>query len=176
MKKIIINLILFLILFTKISEAEEPVKYVGAQFDLGVPDGFGLGLVVKPKVSWLRINVSGTYNLIAPGVRGGITIDPIDYVISPILSFEAGGTGRGTIPYLNRHYDISYNYINFHTGVEFGNKNKWKIFLHLGPSLVNIKTYNFANSIDNSQKLLITDPLISLIGNPTFKFGAVYFF
>lgn len=173
MKKLIFNLTLFFLLLSSISQA---APKIGIQTDFGIPDGMSLGLTIKPNLSWLRINVSGTYNLMAPGIRAGLILDPIDYVISPVLAFEAGASGRGTIPFIDKNYDISYNYINLHTGLEFGNKNKWKIFFHLGPSLIFMKIYDFSRDFNNNQGLLLKDPTVSAIANPTIKIGVVYFF
>lgn len=171
MKKIIFNLTLFFLLLSSISEA---ASKIGIQTDIGIPDGISLGLTIKPNLSWLRINVAGTYNLMAPGIRTGLILDPIDYVVSPVLSFEAGTFGKGTVPFLNKNHDISYGYINLHSGIEFGVKNKWKIFFHLGPSFISMKIYNFSAGTNN--QVLLKDPSISVIVNPTAKIGIVYFF
>tara|TARA_B110000503_G_C7144264_1_gene412256 strand:+ start:1881 stop:2402 length:522 start_codon:yes stop_codon:yes gene_type:complete len=173
MKKIILSLTLFLILLSSICQA---APKFGVQTDVGVPDGLAIGLVVNPNLSWLRINVSGTYNLMAPGIRAGLVLDPISYIISPIMSFEAGTYGKGTVPFLDKAYDISYDYINFHTGFEIGNKHKWKILLHLGSSLVYMKVYDFSKKVDNNQGLILKDPSISSVVSPTLKIGFVYFF
>lgn len=147
--------------------ADEPRhRYVGVQADTGVPDGAALGLVVKPipveSFDMLRVGVSGTYNGIAPGVRAGLTIDPLRWhVFAPTLTGEAGHAFTGTVPG-GKGTTVSYDYLNAHFGLEFGNRNAWRFFMRGGVSWVNFNTGNFQGALNLSDTSVI-------VGNPTFN-------
>lgn len=179
MNKIVLPLALAMVAIPAIASAEESprFKYVGMQMDLGVPDGAALGVVVRPKLNWLRLNVSGTYNAISPGIRGGLTLDPIKFPIAPTLTFEGGHSFRGSIPGVDSVPDLSYSYVNLHGGLEFGSRDSWRFFIHAGPSWLSAQTYNFSDSIGNKdQSLTVSDPNVSARVFPTAKLGfAVYF-
>jgi hypothetical protein len=101
--------------------------------DVGVPDGAGLGLSVRP-VEWLRVGASVTHNLMAPGARVGITLDPIPGPVGITLTVEGGHSWSGTVPGVQGSPAVAYDYANFHAGLEFGNRSSFRFFLHGGAS------------------------------------------
>jgi hypothetical protein len=107
----------------------------GVTTDLGLPDGAAFGVVVRPKFDWLRLNVAGTYNLMAPGVRVGVTIDPIAFVIAPTLTVEGGHSWAGRLP-IGDAPTVGYTYANFHLGIEAGNRARFRFFVRGGVSWI----------------------------------------
>lgn len=178
MSKIILLTAALLTISTSAYAEEKPrFKMVGMHMDVGVPDGGAIGVSVRPTLNWLRLNLSGTYNSIAPGIRGGITLDPIKFPVAPTLTLEGGHAFRGSIPFTDKFGDVSYNYANLHAGLEFGNRDSWRIFLHGGYSWIDLQTYNFSDAVGNEDKsLLISDLRVSARFAPTAKLGFVIYF
>ena len=154
---------------------QERTKYVGMQMDIGAPDGVALGVVVKP-VKVLRLNVSGTYNVLAPGVRGGMTLDPINFGIAPTLTIEGGYAAMGKIPGVSNSPQVGYTYLNLHGGLEFGKRDSWRIFLHAGPSWISLKASGVQSAIDLGNDFTMSDPRATVMFNPTVKLGFVALF
>lgn len=76
------------------------IALFGLMLDAGAPDGVQAALVVRPW-SWLRIEAGGGYNLVSPGARGAITLIPIDTVLRPTLTVEAGRYFGGDLSKVN---------------------------------------------------------------------------
>lgn len=157
--------------------AEENHRDLGFQVDVGVPDGFGAGVSIRPEPSWLRLNLSGTFNGIAPGIRGGITLDAVDRNVSPSFTLEAGHAFAGVVPGVDRSPNVGYDYCNLHVGLEFGKRNRWRFFVHAGPSFVSGNVSNIGpimNGVDHSTTLI--DPTVNGWLIPTAKIGFAMFF
>jgi hypothetical protein len=105
----------------------------GMAMDLGVPDGAGLGLSVRP-VDWLRVGAAVTHNTMAPGARVGVTLDPMPTPVGITLTVEGGHYWSGTVPGIQGVPSVAYNYANFHAGLEFGDRSSFRFFLHGGAS------------------------------------------
>jgi hypothetical protein len=154
-------------------------RWVGMQFDLGVPDGAAAGLVVRPYVDWVRVGLSATHNGAAPGIRGSVTLDPINFGVAPTLTFGYGQTFMGTVPTFvsNDVPSFSYNYLNLHPGLEFGDRNSWRFFIQGGPSWINLSTRDFQKVVNsNVQNLRVADPSVHVMFNPTVKLGLTFYF
>jgi len=176
MFKTIVTATLLLLALTFVGTARaDDTNPLGAQIDVGVPDGAAAGLVVRPQ-DWLRLNASITYNAIAPGVRGGITLDPIDFGIAPTMTAEAGFSGQGKVPGGKNTPDVGYDYINLHLGLEFGNRHTWRFFLHGGPTYIHLNTGNFQNTVGFPSGLIIGNPTANVWFTPTVKLGFALFF
>lgn len=173
---------LLLVTASTAARADEPTperhRWVGMQFDVGAPDGVALGVVVRPYVNWARLNLSGTYNAIAPGIRGGVTLDPIKFPVAPTLTFEGGHAWNGNIPGGGSNLpQVGYDYMNLHLGLEFGNRDHWRFFLQGGPSWMHVQTSNFQAVVGSSDSsLVIGNPSANVAVIPTAKLGfALYF-
>jgi opacity protein-like surface antigen len=130
----------------------------GMSMDVGVPDGAALGVVMRPRFDWLRLGAAVTHNGIAPGVRLGVTIDPIAFPIAPTLTIEGGHSWAGTVPMLQGSPSIGYDYANFHLGIEVGNRASFRFFLRGGASWVDMSSAQAQN----------TGVAITGIGNPSY--------
>ncbi len=111
--------------------------------DLGVPDGAGLGIIVRPKFDWLRVGAAVTHNGMAPGARLGITLDPLVFPLVPTFTVEGGHYWEGTLPLLKNSTAIGYNYANFHLGLEVGSRATFRFFLRGGASWLDVSTAHF---------------------------------
>jgi hypothetical protein len=144
----------------------------GMSMDVGVPDGAALGLVVRPHFDWLRIGGAVTHNGIAPGLRLGVTIDPVAFPIAPTLTVEGGHYWQGTIPGVQDSPDVGYNYANFHLGLEIGNRSTFRFFLRGGASWIDVNTANFKGSTGTNGMVSANGSSTtsgSGFGNPTFN-------
>jgi hypothetical protein len=177
MRKILyIALFLLVILVNRSSSADETRhKWIGVQADVGAPDGVALGVVVRP-VNWLRLTVAGTHNVMAPGIRGGFTLDPINFPIAPTLTLEGGHAFEGKVPGANSLPSFDYDYVNLHLGLEFGRRNRWRFFLQGGPSWIHASTFDFQSVVDANPALRIGNPSANVSAVPTGKLGFTVYF
>jgi hypothetical protein len=141
----------------------------GMSMDVGVPDGAALGLVVRPHFDWLRIGAALTHNGIAPGLRLGVTVDPIAFPIAPTFTVEGGHYWQGTVPFVQNATDVGYNYANFHVGLEIGNRSTFRFFIRGGASWLDVNTNNFQSSNAPSGMTGANGGSTSGVGNPTFN-------
>lgn len=130
---------------------------LGVMVDAGVPDGVTGSLVFRP-LQMLRIYGGGSYNLISPGVRAGVSLAPVPFVISPSMSVEAGryfvGDANKPLQKLGIISDegspllreIGYDYANFHLGLDLG-RSRFTFYVHAGFSLVRGKVRNLDEQI-----------------------------
>jgi hypothetical protein len=154
----------------------EAHRWLGFQFDLGLPSGTALGLVVRPKVEWLRLNLAGTYNTASPGARVGLTLDPVPFGIAPTLTLEGGFAGTGSPVFVGSKVPaVGYEYVNFHAGLEFGKRNKWRLFIHAGPTYTHVTTSDFNKAV-NVQNLVLANPTANLWVVSTGDLGVTVYF
>jgi len=130
---------------TATTAAAGPLPRFGVMADLGVPDGGTASIVMRARM--LRVHGGVSHNLVSRGVRGGITLAPFTWAVTPTISLEYGHyldgdanpilrmvTGDPTFssPLLER---VGYDYANAHLGLEFG--QRWATFyIHAGVSLI----------------------------------------
>ena len=118
----------------------------GVMLDAGVPDGATASLVMRP---WrpLRLAVGGSYNLVSPGVRAGLSLIPFNSWFTPTLNLDVGHYRDGDANPIARKLSgdptfsnavldrIGYTYVDAHLGFEMG--RKWFTFyVHAGMSRV----------------------------------------
>jgi|HubBroStandDraft_1064217.scaffolds.fasta_scaffold02736_3 hypothetical protein len=113
------------------------LRMIGMVMDVGLPDGAGLGLSIRP-VEWLRVTGAATHNTMAPGARLGVTLDPMPTPVAITLTVEGGHYWSGTVPGIQGSPSVAYNYANFHAGLEFGNRSSFRFFLHGGASWLDL--------------------------------------
>jgi hypothetical protein len=142
--------------------------------DLGVPDGAAIGIVVRPRFDWLRIGAAATHNGMAPGVRLGVTVDPVAFPIAPTFTVEGGHYWEGRLPMLKDSPSIGYNYANFHLGLEIGSRAAFRFFLRGGASWLDVSTAS--NQGAGSSGSGIGNPSYSGWLAPSGKLGFSAFF
>jgi hypothetical protein len=152
---------------------------VGAQTDIGLPDGAALGVVVRPAVSWLRLSAAYTYAL-ASGVRVGATLDPVNFPIAPTLTVEAGHAFRGTVrgQWIGMEDDakVSYSYANLHLGLELGSRDRWRLYLRGGGSVLAVSTSDLVMASASGETVTARGTTVTASALGTAKLGfAMYF-
>lgn len=150
-------------------------RFVGLNFQAGVPDGGSIGLILRP-LYFTQFEWAGTYNGIAPGVRVGLTIDPIPWAISPTLTAEGGATFSGPVPFMSNPPNVEYKYANLHVGLAMGNWRVWRFYVRGGMSWIDMQTHNLEAALN------INEPTVA-IGDarvygwfPSAKIGFMYLF
>jgi hypothetical protein len=121
--------------------AEANEKRWGLMVDAGLPDGANGAISFRP-MRWFRAHAGGGYNLIGPGVRGGVSFLPLAFVSfnvdlghyfpgdgNKVLKMF-GGDEDTDVPSLRR---VAYDYANFHLGLELGGKRA-AFYVHGGMS------------------------------------------
>jgi hypothetical protein len=130
------------------ARAQEDTPYkLGLLLDAGAPHGIGVSAVVRP-LPWLRLQAGPTTNTLSFGVRGGLSILPMDTFIAPSINAEVGHyfgseysevlnwLGREPSATTDAIRDVTYNYVTGSVGLEVGTKSRFNFFLHLGLSYV----------------------------------------
>jgi hypothetical protein len=167
-----------------------PGTHFGLGLDVGAPGGIGLTVLVRPWW-WLRANVGVAYNLGGWGIRGGITLLPGQWVVTPTLSIDAGyyftddwaqfTSTSGAEANLLR--DLPYTFLSGQIGLEIGSPQRFIFYLRGGLSYAWV-TANGADLTGVVQENL-NDPAIRVAlanGNvtglvPAFSLGfLVYIF
>lgn len=153
----------------------ERLAAIGLHADLGLPDGGGIGPVVRP-VSWLRLGAAYTHNGFAGGVRGSLTLDPINFPLAPTLTFEAGRTFEGNVrgQWLGLADDlrVRYSYANVHLGLELGMRNSMRVYLRGGASLVDLDVRDFHGS--DTVTVRGVDARLSVLGTAKLGFATYW--
>jgi hypothetical protein len=122
------------------TQAEIGRRTLGLGFDLGMPDGVNLGLVLSP-ADWLRLAGSFGTNTTSLAYRGGLSLLPVGW--GPSFTFEAGhcnlaptnsvirtffGVPAWVAPYVQ---ELGYTYFNAHVGFDLVRGNV-TLYLHGG--------------------------------------------
>jgi hypothetical protein len=126
--------------------AKEPVEpepsptYVGIGIDGGLPGGGGVTLLVRP-LWWLRLNGGLAYNYAGLGYRGGISLAPGQWAVTPTLNLDAGHYVSGDVTKFVTFNNASYNVIAANTtytfataqiGLEFGSQRRFSFYVRGG--------------------------------------------
>ena len=164
---------------------------VGVMADVGLPDGAGASLVVRP-ARWLRLTGGGTYNMISSGLRAGASLLPFGW--GPSLSVEGGhyfdGDANGVMRrFAGASYQsnavlerVGYDYANAHLGLDLGLR-RVTFFIHAGFSYIRAEVHNVDSAIqsgmssDSSSSTTLTvnkDPIIRAI-TPSAKLGLIVY-
>lgn len=144
--------------------SSERIRWWGAMLDIGLPDAVGVSAVVRP-LKWTRFHFGITTNAVAPGIRGGVTFVPFQWVVSPSFTAEGGHVFEGDMNWWTRKFGteskaferVNYSYANGHLGLEIGKPNRFHIFIHGGISYVASTLHGFQQVLQEA----LGDPTIS---------------
>jgi hypothetical protein len=115
-------------------------KKFGLQLDGGAPEGLGLMALFRP-FWWLRANGGLAYNVMGVGIRGGLTVMPFQWAVTPTLNFDLGHYFSGD---LNKFVTASnaaeramlssaaYDFWSAQIGLEFGSQDGFLFYLRGG--------------------------------------------
>jgi hypothetical protein len=113
---------------------------IGIGIDGGAPGGGGATLLVRP-LWWLRLNAGLAYNVAGFGYRGGITLAPGDWAVTPTLNIDAGRYLSGdytrfvTVSDPNVRAALSrttYTFATAQLGLEFGSQRRFSFYIRGG--------------------------------------------
>jgi hypothetical protein len=121
-------------------EPDSELRLIGATFLVGVPDGIAPGISFHPWTNFVHLDLSLS-GLLSIGVRGGVTLDPFDWVVAPTLTLAAGYNGMAALPFVSaQSIRFETSYINVQLGIEVGRRSRFRIFLRGGYSHLWINT------------------------------------
>ncbi len=154
--------------------AEAPRRY-GMMFDVGVPDGATLAVVMRP-VRAIRIDAGISYNGVSHGVRGGITLVPFATWFTPTVSLDAGHYAEGDANPLARLVTgdpmyssaalsrVGYDYADAQLGLELGRK-RFTFYLRAGATRVTGSLHDLGAVVGDMPKSPVTfgsDPALTV--------------
>ncbi len=155
------------------------------QLDAGIPDGAGVSVVYRP-LRFLRLSLGGTYNMVSGGIRGGVSLVPFWFAVTPSLNLEAGHYFEGSAlsvaqrfgsvssdvaPLLQR---MGYNWATAHLGLEFGSPRRFVFFVRGGMSWIWATAYGSTTVTSQGARYQLNDPRANL-GIPTAKLGFIIY-
>jgi hypothetical protein len=121
-----------------------PGTHFGIQVDGGLPSGGVVALVGRPW-RFLRLDAGLGYDVIGFGAKGGVTVLPFHWWVTPTLGFSAGrffeaDAGRfagGASPAVRQLLSkVGYDYLSADLGLEFGGQNRFVFFVRAGLAYV----------------------------------------
>jgi hypothetical protein len=117
-------------------------KKLGLELEVGGPDGAGLMVLFRP-YWWLRANGGFAYNYLGAGIRGGLTLMPIQWAVTPTLNFDLGHYFSGDLTkFVSPRNDAervllsdsAYDFWSAQVGLEFGSHNGFVFYVRAGIS------------------------------------------
>ena len=150
-------------------EQNNELRYVGTQLDVSELAGAALGIDVHPLTNVLRLSFAGTFNSIAPGIRGSATLDPIEFIVAPTLTLQYGGTFAGKITGTSAR--VSCTYFDMLPGIEVGSRSSFRLFARGGTTWTNINITRFNTTInkDNIASDAVINNITFHVGDPKIK-------
>jgi hypothetical protein len=112
-------------------ESDSTVRIFGLTLLAGVPEGIAPGISIHPGTNIVHLDLSFSAQL-AFGVRAGVTLDPLDWVVAPTLTLAGGYNGWATVPSTTTEYQLYY--LNIQPGIEYGSRSRFRVFLRVGYS------------------------------------------
>jgi hypothetical protein len=112
----------------------------GLQIDAGIPAGATVAFVARPW-SFLRVNAGIGYDVLALGVKGGVTLVPFHWAVTPTLGLEGGHFFEGDANKFGTVSDaalrrvltqVGYDYLSADVGLEFGSQNRFVFYVRAG--------------------------------------------
>lgn len=160
------------------------VPFIGAQVDVGAPDGIGASLVVNPG-RYLRIHAGGLNNGIGSGVRFGATIVTFpESAFRPIIGVDVGYVFAGTGAWLPQLIDdaairnaisgVHLAFANGQVGFEAGSKHV-AFTLRAGISYVSMTAANQEVSTGANSSVTISGIAVTAV-IPSARLGVLVCF
>jgi hypothetical protein len=151
---------------------------VGMNIDLSMPSGAAIGLDARlPHVPWFKLGLSATATL-APGIRGNVLIDPINFPIAPVANIDIGHQFGFTVPTVNNSPTVNFDYIDLQGGLGIGSRDGFRLLLMVGMTHMDVAINNFQGVVSSNavgQNLTVADP--SVTGwVPSAKLGCYWLF
>jgi hypothetical protein len=121
-------------------EPDDKLRLFGATLLVGLPDGIAPALSFHPWTNFVHIDL-GPSALMSIGLRGGVTVDPFDWIVAPTLTVAAGYNGWADAPFVSgTSVRFTTTYVNLQAGIEVGRRSRFRLFLRGGYSHLWIDT------------------------------------
>ncbi len=128
-------------------------RHFGLLVDGGVPGGAGLAGMFRPW-RFLRLEGGLNWNYLSFGLRGGVTVIPFEWGLTPTLHLEGGHFFPGDA---SRFTDsagpkillghVPEDYLSASLGLEFGSQQRFVFFLRMGLCWIRTEASNIAQAI-----------------------------
>ena len=128
-------------------------RHYGLLVDGGVPGGAGLAGMFRPW-RFLRLEGGLNWNYLSFGLRGGVTVIPFEWGLTPTLHLEGGhffsgdasrfASGGGAKVLLGH---IPEDYLSASLGLEFGSQQRFVFFLRMGLCWIRTEAQNIKEAI-----------------------------
>jgi len=128
-------------------------RHFGLLVDGGVPGGAGLAGMFRPW-RFLRIEGGLNWNYLSLGLRGGVTVIPFEWGLTPTLHLEGGHffpgdasrfTDSAGAKILLGH--VPEDYLSASLGLEFGSQQRFVFFLRMGLCWIRTEAQNLKEAI-----------------------------
>jgi hypothetical protein len=171
-------------------DAGEPGPHkLGVLLDVGAPHGVGVSAVLRP-LPWLRLQAGPTTNTLSFGLRGGLSVLPLQTFVAPSINAEAGhyfGSDYNDVLKWLGHTpgsqtagirDIAYDYVGGSLGLEVGTNSRFNFFLHLGLSYVALNVPDPTPLLQDATNdtTVTSGPLHVRATIPSVKLGFIFYF
>ena len=102
---------------------------MGMTFDIASPSLLALGVEARlPHVPWMKPSVALT-TITMVGLRGGVLLDPVRFVIAPVGALEVGRQFPMSAPGVKDSPTVSFNYFNALAGLGLGSRDAFRFLL-----------------------------------------------
>jgi hypothetical protein len=127
-------------------------RHYGLLVDGGVPGGAGLAGMFRP---WRFLRVEGglNWNYLSLGLRGGVTVIPFEWGVTPTLHLEGGHFFSGNASRFSNDRgakvllaNVPQDYLSASLGLEFGSQQRFVFFLRAGLSWIRGEAQNVAQA------------------------------
>jgi hypothetical protein len=127
-----------------VRDAAPGPTHIGLGFDGGAPGGIGATLLVRP-LWWLRLNGGLAYNVAGFGYRGGFSLAPAQWAVTPTLNVDVGRYLSGdfnrfvTVTDPSAHAllaNTTYTFSSAQLGLEFGSQHRLAFYVRGGLTYV----------------------------------------
>ena len=154
--------------------------------DAGVPGGAGLAAMFRPW-SFLRLEGGLNWNYLSFGLRGGVTVVPFEWGITPTLHLEGGHFFPGDASRFSTDpaaklvlQRVPEDYLSASLGLEFGSQQRFVFFLRMGLSWIRSEADNLAAAINSANSggtppAKSAAPVPLLLQVPTVSVGVLLF-
>jgi hypothetical protein len=129
-------------------------RHFGLLVDGGVPGGAGLAGMFRPW-HFLRVEGGVNWNYLSYGLRGGVTVIPFEWGLTPTVHLEGGhfftgdasrfASGGGAKILLA---NVPEDYLSASLGLEFGSQQRFVFFLRAGLCWIRSAAQNIKQAVD----------------------------
>ena len=153
-----------------IFEEDTKVRRLGVSLLVGIPEGVVPSFSVHPfDTNALHFDL-GPSGALALGFRGGVTWDPLDWVVAPTLTVSGGYHATAELPGVeNARFNAAY--LNIQPGLEIGRRSRFRIVARVGYSRIWVHTQGLEAKVATKYGVTIDAPSVTLDLFPSITMG-----